>query len=188
MGKSTTARILVEHGVPVIDSDDLARAVVEPGEPALEEIRREFGDGVLRADGCLDRGALAKIVFSDDGKRGVLEAILHPRIRDLWLAQVEEWRGEGREVCAVVVPLLYETRGDLHCDKVLCLACSAPTQEERLRVRGWSEEHIRQRVAAQWPVEQKMELADYVVWSEGRLEVHRRQLERILWSIDVSVR
>jgi len=78
-----------------------------------------------------------------------------------------------------VIPLLFETRAESHFDKIICVACSAPAQRERLLARGWTPEQIQQRLAAQWPVEQKISRADFVVWTDGALDAHVRQLERI---------
>src|SRR5690348_8842950 len=96
MGKSTSARLLVERGVSVIDTDILARQIVEPGQPALEEIKRQFGAEMVAPDGQLRRGDLAEKVFSDPAALRRLEEILHPRIRNLWKIEVEKWREEGR--------------------------------------------------------------------------------------------
>ena len=180
MGKSTAAEILVRRGVVVVDTDQLARQLVVSGQPALVEIQREFGSKFITSDRQLDRSALARLVFTDAVARQKLEAILHPRIRKGWQAQVDTWRQEGRRAAVVVIPLLFETAAEAHFDKVLCLACSAATQHTRLRARGWSPEQIAQRISAQWPVEKKMNRADYVVWTEGSVAALAEQLERIV--------
>jgi dephospho-CoA kinase len=180
MGKSTADRLLRGRGVDVVDTDLLARALVEPGQPALGEIRAAFGGDMLDAQGQLRRDALARRVFGDAAARKQLENILHPRIRDLWERQVETWRAGGRLRAVVVIPLLYETDASALFDAVICVACSAATQRARLQARGWDDGQISQRIGAQWPVEKKMELANYVVWTEGDLEAHARQLERII--------
>jgi dephospho-CoA kinase len=179
MGKSTAAEFLRARGAQVVDTDELARQLVQPGQPALAEIQAEFGKKVIAPDGRLRRDELARIVFADAAARKKLETILHPRIRERWLAQIEAWRGENRALAVVVIPLLFETRAESHFDKIICVACSAVTQHERLLARGWTLEQIKQRLAAQWPVEQKISLADFVVWTDGALDAHARQLERI---------
>jgi dephospho-CoA kinase len=179
MGKSTTAQLLCQHGAQVVDTDELARQLVQPGQPALTEIQTEFGKKVIAPDGRLRRDELAQIVFTHPAARKKLEAILHPRIRERWLAQVEIWRRENRTLAVVVIPLLFETRAESHFDKIICVACSAATQRERLLARGWTPEQIQQRIAAQWPVEQKISRADFVVWTDGALAAHGQQLERI---------
>ena len=182
MGKSTAAEILRQRGYPVIDTDVLARQVVEPGQPALAEIQTAFGSEVISPDGQLLRERLAERVFSDSAERKKLEAIVHPRIRALWLAQLEVWRAEGRPHAVVVIPLLFET-GAADCfNKIVCVACSLRSQQQRLRQRGWTDVQITHRLAAQMPVARKMELSDYVVWTEPSWEVHAAQLERIFQS------
>ena len=180
MGKSTAAQLLGSRGAAVVDTDDLARQVVEPGQPALAEVREAFGPGIVGPDGRLRRDELARRVFADAASRQRLEGILHPPIRALWRAQVETWRTAGRPLAVVVIPLLFETKSEAELDATVCVACSAATQHQRLLVRGWSPEHIEQRLQAQWPVETKMARADYLVWTEAGLDVHAMQIERIL--------
>ena len=179
MGKSTAAEFLRTRGVQMVDTDELARQLVQSGQPALTEIQTEFGKNIVASDGRLRREELAEIIFADAAARKKLETILHPRIRERWLAQVEIWRKENRALAVVVIPLLFETRAESHFDKIICVACSAPAQRQRLLSRGWTPEQIQQRLAAQWPVEQKISRADFVVWTDGALDAHAQQLERI---------
>src|SRR5687768_11803944 len=109
MGKSTAASILARRGLPVLDTDDLARELVEPGHPALDGARAAFGTAVIDAAGRLSRRELARIVFAGPEKRARLEAILHPRIRQRWLDHVAKWRAERQPAGVVVIPLLFET-------------------------------------------------------------------------------
>ncbi len=180
MGKSTAADLLRKRGLPVVDSDVIARQIVEPGQPALAEVQRLFGAEIVGADGRLRRDELARRVFTDAEARRGLEGILHPRIRDVWQAQLRSWRAKGYPAAVAVIPLLFETDAFRHFDATLCVACSAETQRQRLRGRGWTDEQIDQRLAAQLPTEQKMALADYVVWTEGGMDVHEAQLQRIV--------
>lgn len=180
MGKSTSAQLLHERGVPVVDTDDLARRVVEPGQPALAELQELFGPEIIGSDGGLLRAELASRVFADPDARTRLEQILHPRIRQLWHGQVEVWRSEGRPLGVVVIPLLFETGAEKELDQTVCVACSPATQMERLQPRHWPPMQLRQRIQAQWPVEKKMAAADYIIWTEAGLDVHAAQLERIL--------
>jgi len=179
MGKSTAAEFLRTRGAQIVDTDELARQLVQPGQPALTEIQTEFGKKVIAPDGQLRREELAEIIFADAAARKKLETILHPRIRERWLAQVEIWRRENRALAIVVIPLLFETRAESHFNKIICVACSAATQHERLLARGWTPDQIKQRLAAQWPVEQKISRADFVVWTDGALDAPAQQLERI---------
>jgi dephospho-CoA kinase len=179
MGKSAAEQWLRQRGVPVVDTDLLARKIVEPGSPALQEIQRAFGKDLLGPDGCLRREKLARMVFSDPIARRKLESITHPRIGELWMSQVEAWRTEGRPLAVVVIPLLFESGAGKGLDATVCVACSSATQRQRLLERGWKEDKIEQRNAAQWPIEKKMIEASFVVWFEGGMELLGAQLGRI---------
>lgn len=183
MGKTTVAAMFARRGVMVIDTDAVARLLVEPGQPALAEIIAEFGTGILDSRGNLRRDALAGIVFADSSARSKLEAILHPRIADFWQAQAAEWRRRGVRIGMIIIPLLFETGAQKHFQATICVACSRASQATRMSLRGWTAEECRQRIAAQWPAERKIELSDYVVWSEGVLEVADAQVERILMQL-----
>jgi dephospho-CoA kinase len=180
MGKSTSHKLLNEQGIQVVDTDIVARQIVEPGQPALQEIQRVFGSNIIGADGRLRRDELAKCVFADTSARKQLEDILHPRIRLLWQKQVEIWREEGRSLAVVVIPLLFETSAARQFDAVICVGCSAASQRTRLSERGWNTDQMEKRIRSQWPAGKKMDLADYVVWTEGSLEIHAMQLARII--------
>ncbi|HXE43165.1 MAG TPA: dephospho-CoA kinase [Candidatus Baltobacteraceae bacterium] len=180
MGKSTTAQFLRELGAHVVDTDEIARELVQPTQPALEEIKKTFGGEIISPDGQLRRDELAKIVFADPAARRKLETILHPKIRERWLAQIENWRKENAALAVVVIPLLFETQAESRFDKIICVACSPNAQRERLLARSWSPEQIRQRIAAQMPVEEKIARSHFVIWTEGDLQNHSQQLGRIL--------
>ena len=180
MGKSTAVSLLRQHGVAVVDTDDIARQAVELGQPALAEIRARFGPAVLLPDGRLDREQLARQVFALPSARADLEAILHPRIRAVWRAEADSWRNAGRPCGAVAIPLLFETGAESLFDATLCVACSAAAQARRLRERGWDAIQTRQRLEAQWPAEKKTALSDFVVWTDTTLEVHAAQLLKIV--------
>lgn len=180
MGKSVVTRFFRERGAQVMDTDELARQLVEPGQPALVEIEAAFGKGIVAPGGHLRREELAQMVFTDPAARGKLEAILHPRIRESWRARLEAWRKENHDLAVVVIPLLFETDAGPDFDKTICVACSAAVQHERLLARGWTSAQIQQRLAAQWPIDQKITRADFVIWTDGSLESTAEQIERIL--------
>ena len=184
MGKSTAAGFLGRHGVPIVDTDELARELVQPGQPALGEIQSAFGSRVIGPGRELNREELARIIFADIQARRAVEAILHPRIQERWLTRIDTWRAEDRPIAVVVIPLLFETRAEAHFDRILCVACSVAAQRERLKARGWTPEQIDQRNAAQLPVEQKIDRADFVIWTEGGLENQSAQIKRVLASLD----
>lgn len=180
MGKSTSSELLRERGVAIVDTDVVARQLVEPGQPALAEIQAVFGPGIVNAEGKLQRGELARIVFDDATARRRLENVLHPRIRAIWKGEIQKWRAEGLPRAVVVIPLLFETKAEDCFDATICVACTRHSQQVRLLARGWEDEHIKKRIQAQWPIEKKMALADYVVWTEGDMEAHAEQLGRII--------
>lgn len=182
MGKSTASDFLAQQGIAVMDTDRIARQLVEPGQPAFSEVVATFGADLVDGSGHLRRDELARRVFGDTEARQKLESILHPRIRETWLKQVEQWRAEKRPLGVVVIPLLFETNAEANFNATVCVACSAVTQRERLRTRQWTDAQINQRIAAQMPIERKLHLSTYVAWSEGQVEVLNEQLRRIFKS------
>lgn len=179
-GKSTVAGMLAGRGIPVIDTDEIARELVQPGEPALNDIQAQFGSGMIRADGCLDRERMAQLVFSDSDKRGALESILHPRIRCAWEERVSALRDRGTALAIVAIPLLFETGAEQSLHGVVCVGCSETTQNARLTQRGWSAAQIERRIGAQWPLRRKMDRADWVIWNESTLNICEEQLMRVM--------
>lgn len=177
-GKSTAARFFAEAGVPVVDADALARRVVEPGCPAWEEIRREFGEGVVRPDGSLDRESLAGIVFRDPSARARLNAIVHPRVAGLAQAEVARLLAADPEGLVVYdVPLLFETGAEGRFDLVVVVY--APRAEQRARLLGrdgLSREEAEARLGSQLDVEEKARRADVVLDNRGSREVLRQQV------------
>ena len=180
MGKSTCGALARKFGVKLVDTDNLARDLVEPGQTALVEISQAFGKELLDGAGRLRRELLAERVFSNTSLRRQLEAILHPKIQERWTAQFDQWRINGADQAAVVIPLLFETNTAHLFDLVICVACSEQTQRERVADRGWSLAELSRRQAAQLPVSEKMARATHVIWAEGKLTVHALQLQRIL--------
>ena len=173
-GKTTVANMFAELGVAIIDTDVIARSVVEPGEPAMDEIQRIFGPEVILSDGALDRKRLRAIVFSDGDQRARLEAILHPRIR----TEANRLAAEAdSDYHIVVVPLLAESpmKADMH--RVLVVDCSEEIQLARLLERdAESEDQARRMIASQVDRSTRLEMADDVVSNEGDLAVTRQQV------------
>lgn len=180
MGKSTASQFLYDLGFKVADTDDIARTLVEPGKPALEDIVKAFGKEVLQDNGALNRKKVSELVFSDDSKRLKLEDILHPLIRETWEIRINEWSAENEKLGVVVIPLLYETECERYFDKVVCMACSKDIQRQRLRQRGWSDLEIDQRIKAQLLIGEKMSRADYVVWTNGAIDTHVNQWHELI--------
>jgi len=183
-GKSTVANELARRGAVIIDADELAREVVEPGTPGLAAIVRRFGDGVL-AGGQLDRAALAKIVFADPRARRDLEGIIHPAVRRR--AAELEAAVPHTSVIVHMIPLLVETGQESDFDLCVVVDVDHQTQLARLMARGpMSREEAESRIAAQATREQRLAAADIVVHNVGTINDLRKQLDN-LWSDLVSV-
>ena len=175
-GKSTVSALLAARGAVVIDADRIAREVVEPGTPGLAAVVEAFGTAVLRADGSLDRPALAAVVFADPEARKRLDGIVHPLVR----ARAAELAGAAREDAVVVhdVPLLVETGQTGSYDVVLVVEADPDARVQRLVQRGLTEEDARARIAAQATDEQRRAVADVVLDNDGTPAELAAQVER----------
>ncbi len=174
-GKSLVAAMFAELGAAVIDTDVIAREVVMPGRPALDEIRQAFGDAAFAGDGSLDREAMRRRIFTDDGAREQLEAILHPRIQRETIRQAEEAGGDYQ---IIVVPLLVESSLKSFVDRVLVVDCSEETQIERLLARdAESMQRARRILAAQASREERLAIADDVIDNDSDLDSLRQRVE-----------
>ena len=170
-GKSAAADVLRGLGVPVVDADRVAREVVAPGQPALAAIREEFGDGVIGADGRLDRAALAKVVFGDAAHRRRLEAITHPAIGARSGEQMRAHFEAGHDVVVYEASLLVETGRHRDFDALLVVTAPQADKLARLRARdGIDEAAARARLEAQLPDSDKVAVADAVIDNSGDLE------------------
>jgi dephospho-CoA kinase len=167
-GKSTFSALLRARGAPVVDADALARAVVEPGRPALAEIARTFGPELLQPDGTLDRKRLGDRVFADPTARRRLEGITHPAIRAAMVAETLRLAGEGHDLVFYDAPLLYEVGLDAVLDAVVVVWAPVEVQRRRLTERdGLSPAEADARLAAQLPVDDKAARADVVIENAG---------------------
>jgi len=176
-GKSAVAGMLREMGFHVIDADALGHTLMEPGTRAYGEIVREFGEGVIGADGRIDRGKLGAMVFADRGKLERLNAIVHPRVEEEIVRQFGEWENGGvRDAAFVEAALLVEAGYQKNLDGLVVAWCRPEQQMERLLARGLSEVEARRRIAAQMPAEQKLKYATERMDCSGSLEETRRQV------------
>lgn len=176
-GKSTVAEMFADLGVPVIDTDVIAREVVRPGQPTLEEIHATFGDRVIASDGTLDRAAMRAIVFGDDAARRRLEAILHPKIGETTREQAD---AAGGPYQIIVVPLLVESSLRGFVDRVLVVDCDEDTQIARLLSRdAESEAQARRILAAQSSRAERIAIADDVISNDGDLDGTRDQVKAL---------
>ncbi len=183
-GKSTVARLLVQSGIPVIDSDQISRDLVAPGSEALSAIVREMGPEILASSGSLDRARLGQIVFSDENKRRALENILHPLIQaeqNRWLAGLEA-KGEV-PVAVVDAAVMIESGGWKRFDLIVVVDCDEDQQVERLlRRNGLDAPAALGRIKAQMPLSEKVKFADRIVDNRGTLqELEARVADLALW-------
>ena len=176
-GKSAVAAMLREMGFAVLDADSLAHRLIERGEPAHEEILREFGPAITDASGSINRVQLANVVFADRAKLDRLNAIVHPRVADVVFRQFDEWERNGvRDAAFVEAALLIEAGLDKKLDGLIVAWCKPEQQLERLVARGLSEAEARRRIAAQLSVEEKLRHATEKIDCSGSLEETRRQV------------
>jgi dephospho-CoA kinase len=166
-----------------IDADVLARTAVAPGSAGLAAIAARFGQALILEDGQLDRAALGSLVFADRSARADLEAIVHPEV----YRRINEWfaaRPAGTRFAIAEIPLLYETGQEHDYDKVIVCACTPAQQVRRLMSRdGLSAEAARARLAAQWPIGEKVSRAHYVIRTDGDFQQTSEQVQKVYDSL-----
>lgn len=176
-GKSIVADMFAELGAAIIDTDVIARELVQPGAAALDEIRARFGDEFIGPSGELDRAAMRKLIFIDDQSRQDLEAILHPRI-GAEVRRQAEFAGGRYQI--IVVPLLPGSPLLHYVDRVLVVDCDEETQLERLLARDTgTAEQARRILAAQASRQERLDIADDVIRNIGSLADTERQVKKL---------
>ncbi|HXG71492.1 MAG TPA: dephospho-CoA kinase [Gemmatimonadaceae bacterium] len=181
-GKSEVARMLARRGAKLIDADLLAREAVEPGTHALGEIKKEWGDDVISDDGKLDRPALRRIVFGDQGELAVLNSIVHPEVTRLRDREIEAARARGDEFVVCVIPLLFERSLVDDFDCIVLVDAPRPVRLERMvATRGIDETEAMNMIAAQMPAELKRARADFVIENTGSISDLESDVEE-LWA------
>jgi dephospho-CoA kinase len=182
-GKTTVAKMFAALGVPIVDADQVARDVVEPGRPAYDDIVATFGEGVLvgrRAGAPIDRKALGAIVFGDDDKRRKLNAITHPRIAAESQARLAAFAAAGHPVALYEAALLVENGLHRALPGLVVVAVDEETQVARTCARdGVTPEEARARIRAQAPLADKIAAATWVIDTRGTLDEVRAQVERV---------
>ncbi len=183
-GKSAVAKILRERKCRILDADKIGHAVIEPGEPAYDDVVREFGKEILVSDGRVDRSKLARVVFADRARLARLSQIVHPRVVDALDQEFKELTREKFEGVAVVeAALLVESNYYKNLERLIVVWCRPEQQLERLTHtqtgRGMSRAEAEQRIASQMPMEQKRALADDQIDTSGTLEETRAQVDAL---------
>ena len=188
-GKSTVARMLRELGAFTLDADEVAREIVSPGEPALAEIVAGFGRGILRADGTLDREALAEVVFADERERARLNRITHPRILERIKEKISA-RDDERQMVFVEASLIDREGGGLNdlIDGLVVVTCPGELRERRVAERdGMSPGEIRRRMHSQMSEAEKVSQADFLIENSSgmeNLDAQVRALFEALWAVE----
>ncbi len=175
-GKSTVARYLMEAGIPVCETDQVAHELMQPDGPAYAGVVQRFGTGICRADGTIDRRALAVRVFGDEQERAALNALVHPHVRRAWRTWAGDLQARGCAV-AVVIPLLFEVGAERDVDVVVCVSAPLAAVKARLQQRGLTATEVAQRLKAQWPLAEKRRRADFVIENTGSEADLRAQVE-----------
>jgi len=176
-GKTTVSKMLRDLGATVIDADEAAHAVYEPGSPGFDAVVREFGPEYVH-DGRIDRARLGELVFNDAGARQRLNAIVHPLVRDWMAARTAEAAMGGAAVVVQDVPLIFENGLERLYSTVILVYVPQHQQLTRLvEGRGLSEDRARAMIAAQMPIEEKRKLAHHVIDNSGSREATRQQVE-----------
>ena len=183
MGKSTTAAMFAEYGVPVFDADAAVHALYAPGGRAVPLIRAVFPDAIT-SEGGVDRAALAAHMRADPLNLDVLASFIHPWVRDMRDAFVAEARRGGARAVVFDIPLLFETGGEAQVDAVVVVSAPAAVQRERVLTRpGMSEEQFQHILSRQMPDADKRSRADYVIDTSRGLDDARRQVREVLQAI-----
>ena len=180
-GKSTASEYLRKQGFSIIDADRISREIVEPGTLLLKELEKNFGSGIIKDDGTLDRKALAAIVFSDKEKKSRLDGLMHGHILDEIERKISESQsGEGRGII-VDAPLLFETGLEKKCDQVWLITADEKLRSLRVCERdGMDPEEVRARIQNQMADEEKKERAHRIVDNSGSKEALLAQLAELI--------
>ena len=176
-GKSLVAQYFSELGARVVDADQLSRVAIERGSEGFDEVLLRFGESILR-DGDIDRKALAEIIFADPSARADLEAIIHPRVRELFNDAVADLAPD--ETLIYEIPLLVESKAAANFDLVITVEADLEIRKERLRKRGMFISEIERRIAAQASREEREAQADHVITNDGDEDALLRSVEN-LW-------
>lgn len=180
-GKSTVSAMLKQQGYPIVDADEIARLVVEPGTSVIEKIGQTFGQEVLKKDGSLNREKLGERIFGNAEERDKLNLIMHPAIRGEMTRQKEERVAAGANTIIMDIPLLFESKLQSFVDKILVVSVKSDVQKRRLIARNQlTEKEAENRISSQLPMELKEAGADAVIYNNGTVEETEVQLLGII--------
>jgi dephospho-CoA kinase len=179
-GKTTVSKMFADLGIPVVDADDLAREVVEPGTPGLAQVVEEFGPSVLDSTGGLDRQKVGDLVFKDESARAKLNAILHPRIAAAGASRISSYQDHEAPYIVYEAALLVETGSHEGFSALVVVSADESVQRLRLIARdGFTVEEANARIESQLPLSEKVAVADFVVTNNGNVEGTLKQVEEV---------
>ncbi|QVK17193.1 dephospho-CoA kinase [Mycoplasmatota bacterium] len=180
-GKSTISGMFIKQGIPVIDSDLIAKQVVEVNEPAYKKIVESFGEDILLCTGHLNRKKIATVVFNDDKKRKKINSIIHPEVKKVILSEMKKYDALGNPFIVLDVPLLFESGFDDLCDFTVVVFTDKKTQYSRLMMRdNLTEEEAGKRIDAQWDIKEKLRLADFKIDNSLSILETRKQFDMLM--------
>jgi len=175
-GKSTALAFFREAGAVTVDTDALVHDFLRSDEELITELREAFGDEILDAQGMIDRSKLARKVFNNSEALALLESLVHPRVRSVWMRKL----GESHPVLVVEIPLLFEKELQENFSLTVCLSCDPEVQHKRLKAKGMSNSQIQQRKLRQLSLDDKMRRADIILYNNGSLEHLREQVGHVM--------
>lgn len=186
-GKTTISNYLKSIDIPVLDADEYARKIVEPGTPGLAAITNTFGEQVLRADGSLNRKLLGQIVFNDSSARQTLNDITHPRIQQMMADELHRLAEQQIPLVILDIPLLLENKNVAGADAVMVVTIPESLQLTRLMQRNnLTEKEAQSRISSQMPLVEKEKLADFVIDNSGTISSTQKQVEKVIQKIRQS--
>jgi len=186
-GKSTIVKMFEDNKIPVIDTDDIARELLNSDEAIKATIIETFGEDILTPSKEINRNKLAKIIFSDKDQRQKLNDIVHPQVKDRVFKEIEHFKDLNHNIIVVDVPLLFEAGFDQFMDKTIVVYAKKKTQIERLIAReGIDEAYAKQKVNAQIPLSKKKEKADYCIDNSQSILQTAKSFQRILKKLEAK--
>ena len=179
-GKSTVVEWFKTKHVPVIDADQIAREIVEPGKPILMRLKETFGEAIIQTDGSLDRALLGQMIFNDDTLRQKLDDLMHPAIVKEMVARRDKYLNQNEPLIILDIPLLFEGGLTDLVDRIMVVYTTEPVQLERLMNRNkLSKQEATQRIKTQWSIEKKKTLAADVIDNNGSIEETYQQCDAL---------
>ena len=184
-GKSTVSKMFKEREIPVIDTDQIAKTLLNEDKDIYKEILKTFGEDVLTPNQEINRNKLAQIIFKDKEKRKKLNAIIHPKVKEITLHETTHLKDLKQPLIVLDVPLLFEADFDSVCDVTIVVYARKKDQISRLLSReGIDEAYAKQKISAQMPLSKKKELADYIIDNSKSILETRKSFERVLKEIE----